>query len=123
MLATFSSYEDLFGPCHPLTLRLLAEVGITLWRHRRTDDALAALQRGLRDTARALGRNHDLRLRLLAALRDLFTELGDYKKAAAAQKELLECHAERFGAEHTETVAARGTLAALLLRSTASDAS
>ena len=123
MLATFSSYEDLFGPCHPLTLRLLTEVGITLWRHRRTEDALIVFERGLRDTTRALGRNHDLRLRLLAALRDLFTELGDYEKAAAAQKELLECHAERFGAEHAETFAARETLARMLLRNIASDAS
>jgi hypothetical protein len=123
MWATFSSYEDLLGPCHPLTLRLLTEVGITLWRHRRTDDALIVLQRGLRDTTRALGRNHDLRLRLLAALRDLFTELGDYQKAAAAQKELLECHAELFGAEHAETSAAKETLARMLLRNTPSDAS
>src|SRR5215471_19081817 len=83
MWATFCSYESLFGPYSPVTLRLLAEVGITLWRQRRTDDALIVLQRGLRDTTRTLGRNHDLRLRLLAALRELFTELGDYEKAAA----------------------------------------
>jgi hypothetical protein len=123
MLATLSSYEDLLGPCHPMTLRLLTEVGIALWRHRETDDALIALERGLRDTTRTLERNHDLRLRLLAALRDLFTELGDYAKAAAAQKELLECHAERFGAEHPETFAARETLAQMLLRNIPSDAS
>ena len=58
MLATFCSYEDHFGPFHPMTLRLLTEVGTGLWRHRRTDDALIVLQRGLRDTTRALGQNH-----------------------------------------------------------------
>ncbi|MGA7239852.1 MAG: tetratricopeptide repeat protein [Bryobacteraceae bacterium] len=119
MLATFSSYEDMLGPCHPLTLRLLTEVGITLWRERRIDEALIVLHRGLRDTARALGRNHDLRLRQLATLRDAFTDLGDYEKAAAAQKELLECHAELFGAEHDATFATRATLARILLRSSA----
>jgi tetratricopeptide (TPR) repeat protein len=122
MLATFSSYEDMLGPCHPLTLRLLTEVGITLWQEQRIDEALIVLQRGLRDTTRALGRNHDLRLRLLAALRDLLTELGDYENAAAAQKELLERHAELFGAEHAETFAARETLARILLRSSPSGA-
>ena len=61
--------------------------------------------------ARALGRNHDLRLRQLATLRDAFTDLGDDEKAAAAQKELLECHAELFGDEHDATFAARATLA------------
>src|SRR5262245_14014240 len=114
MLATFSSYEELFGPSHPLTLRLLTEVGITLWRHGRTRDALTTVQRGQRDTARVLGRNHALRLGLLAALRDLCIELHDYENAASAQRELLECHAERFGAEHAETLAAREILERIL---------
>jgi hypothetical protein len=122
MLATFSSYQDLFGPCHPLTLRLLTELGIMLWRHRRTNDALIVLQQGLRDSTRAFGRNHDLRLRLLATLRDLFMELADCEKAAAAQKELLDRYVELFGAEHTETCAARETLERLLLQNPASDA-
>src|SRR5215469_4146888 len=107
MLATLCSYEGLFGSCHPITLRLLTEVGIAFWRLGRTDDALIILQRGLRDITRTLGRNHDLRLRALATLRDIFTEIDDYAKAAALQKELLECHAEIFGAGHAETSAAR----------------
>jgi len=102
-----------------MTLRLLTEVGTALWRHDRTDDALIVLQRGLRDATRALGRNHGLRLRVLAALREIFTEIDDYEKAAAVQKELLECNAEIFGEEHAETSAARETLAQLLLRNAA----
>ena len=123
MLATFSSYEECFGPRHPLTLRLLTEVGIALWRHRRTEEALIVLQRGLRDVSRAQGRSSDLRLRILSALRDLFLDLCDYERAAAVQKDLLECHTEQFGAEHAETLAARKMLAQLLLRNAPSSAS
>lgn len=116
MLATLSSYEDLFGSCHPLTLRMLTELGFALWHRRRTEDALRLLQRGLRDTTRVLGRNHELRLRLLSALRELFTELNECGEATATQKELLECHAELFGTEHPKTFAAREMLARMLLR-------
>lgn len=123
MLATFSSYADLFGPYHPLTLRMLTELGIMLWRQHRKDDALIVLQRCLRDTTCALGRNHELRLRLLVALRDLLTELSDYEKAVAAQKEVVECHDELFGADHPETFAARAILARMLLRNIPSDVS
>jgi hypothetical protein len=98
-------------------------VGIALWREHRRDEALIVLQRGLRDAARALGRNHHLRLRLLASLRDLFTELDDHEKAAAAQKELMECHAELFGAEHAGTFAARETLTRMLMRNSPSSIS
>jgi hypothetical protein len=115
MLATFCSYEERFGARHPVTLRLLTELGIALWRHRRTEEALIVFQRGLLDTPRTLGENGDLCMRLLSALRDLFADLGDYKRAAATQKELLECHTELFGVGHAETLAAREALEQLLL--------
>jgi hypothetical protein len=60
-----------------MTLRLLTEVGTALWRHRRTGDALIVLQRGLGDITCTLGRNHGLRLRVLAALREIFTEIDE----------------------------------------------
>ena len=116
MLATFSSYQDMLGPYHPLTLQMLTEVGMALRRDGQRDEALITLQRGLRDTTRALGRNHHLRLRLLASLRDLYIELDDREKAASAQQELISCHAELFGADHAMTFAARETLVRMLMR-------
>ena len=123
MLATFSSYADLLGPYHPVTLELLTEVGIALWRDQRRDEALIVLQRGLRDATRALGRNHHLRLRLLTSLRDLFAELDDQENAANAQKELLDCQTELLGAERAETFAAREMLARMLMWNTPSNIS
>ena len=64
------------------------------------------------------GRNHDLRLRTLAALGDLFVRPGDYHRAAAVQKELLHCRSERFGIDHPETLATRAGLGTILFMTT-----
>jgi hypothetical protein len=114
MLATLFSYESLFGPNHPQTLQLMAEVGIALCRSGQLDDAQPLLERGVHDLERVLGRNHDLRLRILAALRDLFVRRGAYHRAAAVQKELLHCRSERFGIDHPETLATRDDLGTIL---------
>jgi hypothetical protein len=114
MLATLFSYDNLFGPNHPQTLQLMAEVGIALCRSGQLDRAQPLLERGVRDLERILGRNHDLRLRILAALGDLFVGRGDYHRAAAVQKELLQCRSERFGIDHPETQATRAGLGTIL---------
>jgi Tetratricopeptide repeat len=118
MLATLLSYESLFGPNHPQTLHLMMEVGIALCRLRQFDHARPLLERGTRDLERVLGRNHDWRLRILGALRDLFVQQADYPRAAAVQKELLHCRSERFGMEHPETVATRADLGTILFKAT-----
>jgi hypothetical protein len=38
-----------------------------------------------------------------------------YERAASVQKELLECHVQRLGSDHPETLAARAQLGTLLL--------
>jgi hypothetical protein len=118
MLATLFSYESLFGPNHPKTLHLMAEVGIALCRGDQLDDAQPLLECGVCDLERVLGRNHDLRLRVLAALGDLFVRRGDYRRAAAVQKELLHCRSERFGIDHPETLATRAGLGTILFMTT-----
>ncbi|HZV05354.1 MAG TPA: hypothetical protein VE999_09750 [Gemmataceae bacterium] len=109
LAATLCCYEERFGPCHPITLRLMTDVAIQL-RHR------ALLERAIRDVQRFLGRTHELRLRALGPLRDLLVAQRDFRGAAAAQRELVECEAERKGCDHPETAAARKELEALLLR-------
>jgi outer membrane protein assembly factor BamD (BamD/ComL family) len=114
MLATLCSYENLFGPYHPQTLRLMAEVANAYWRAGELSHARPLLERAVRDLGRHLGPEHDLYLRALTTLRDLFVAQRDYERAGAAQRELLECQIRRLGSDHSETLAARARLAAIL---------
>jgi hypothetical protein len=115
MLATLCSYENWFGPYHPQTLHLMAEVGIACWHAGEPLYARPLLERAVRDLGRHLGADHDLRLRVLATLRDLFLGESDSERAASVQKEIVECRAQRLGRDHPETLAARAQLGTLLL--------
>jgi hypothetical protein len=91
MLSTLYSYENAFGPYHPQTLNLMAEAALALWHHGELAQARPLLERAVRDLGRYLGREHDVRVRVLAALRDLLFQQGDYERAGIVQSELLEC--------------------------------
>jgi hypothetical protein len=62
-----------------------------------------------------LGREHDLRLRAIVALRDLLAAQRDHERAASVQRELLECQIRKLGCDHPETVRTRAGLATMLL--------
>jgi len=116
MVATLCSYENWLGPYHPQTLRLMVLVGIAYCQAGDPDSARSLLERVVRDLGRHLGRDHEVRLRAIEALRDLFIQQSDYQKAGAVQKELWQCQIERLGAEHPETLATRANLASILLK-------
>src|ERR1700733_12248336 len=109
MLATLCSYESWLGPYHPQTLRLMTQVAIAYWQAGEPE-ARPLLERAARDVGRHLGADHDLRLRAMASLRDLFVEQRDYERAASVQRELLECRIQRLGSDHPETLASRAYL-------------
>jgi hypothetical protein len=114
MLATLCSYENLFGPYHPQTLFLMAEAANACWQAGELAYARPLLERVVRDLARFLGTEHDLRLRAIAALRDLFIAQHDYERAGATQRELSEYLIQRLGTDHPETLAARTRLEKIL---------
>jgi hypothetical protein len=113
MLATLCSYESWFGPYHPQTLHLMTQVGIAFWQVGEPSHAQLLLERAILDLERHVAPDNDLRLRAIAALRDLFIAQGDYERAASVQRELLECQVRRLGSDHPETLAARDNLAKL----------
>ena len=116
MASTLCSYENLFGPYHPQTLRLMVEVAVAFWRHGEVAQARALFERAVRDIGRHLDRSHDARLRALQTLRGLLIEQGEHESAEAVQRELLEACTERFGADHPDVAAARAELARILLQ-------
>jgi hypothetical protein len=93
----------------------MTQVGIAYWQAGEPRYARPLLERAVRDLGRYLGADHDLRLRAIATLRDLFVEQSDYARAASVQRELLECRTQRLGSDHPETLASRAYLGVLLL--------
>ena len=116
MVATLCSYESLLGPYHPQTLTLMTEVVVACWHQGELSIARHLLERAIRDLGRNLGRDHDLRLRALAAMRDLLLRQSDYGQAGAYQRGVLECRFQRFGEEHPETLTSRQHLASIVLQ-------
>jgi hypothetical protein len=114
MMATLCSYENLFGPYHPQTLRLAVDVGVACWRLGEPR-ARPLLERAVRDLGRILGRGSEIRFQAMTALRDLLIEQHEYEGAGAVQRELLECRVQRLGEDHPETLATRAHLVAILL--------
>jgi hypothetical protein len=121
MLATLCSYESLFGPYAPQTLCLMAQVGDACSQAGEFDYARRLLERVVRDAGRYLGRNHNLRLRAIATLRDVLVAQRDYERAAMVLNELLQCQVQLLGDDHPETLETRANLALILLEQVSSD--
>jgi hypothetical protein len=121
MLATLCSYESWFGPYHPQTLGLMAQIGFAYRQFGEFDRALPLLERVARDLGQRLGRDNDLRMRAMTALREVLIAQRDYERAGAVQREFLECQIQRVGSDHPETLAARAMLANILLEEVTCD--
>jgi hypothetical protein len=121
MFATLCSYESLFGPYHPQTFCLMIQVAEACSQAGEFDHARPLLERVVRDAGRYLGRDHNLRLRAIAALRDVSIAQRDYERAGMALTELLECQVELLGEDHPETLETRANLTLILLEQVSSD--
>lgn len=116
MMAMLCSYDNLFGPHAPQTMRLTKDVGIACWRCGELGSARVLLTRAFRDLGRYLGRSNEARLEAAIALQELMVEQGEYANATALQNELIECAVERFGSAHSQTLAIRNRFESLLLK-------
>jgi hypothetical protein len=115
MLATLGSYESWFCPYHPQTLRLMTAISLAYWERGEMAHARVLLERLVRDVGRYLGRDHELRLRAIGALRDLAIQQREFEKAGALQRELVESRIQRLGSDHPEAVASRADLVIILM--------
>jgi hypothetical protein len=58
MVAMLCCYENQFGPYHPMTLRVMTEVGAEYGRQGDLEKARCLLERAVRDLTRFLGADH-----------------------------------------------------------------
>lgn len=121
MLATLYSYEAWLGPYHPQTLSLMTRLAIAYGQAGEVEYARPLLEKVVRDLGQNLGRDHDLRLHAMDALRELWLAQGNYERAATIQQEILGCRMDRMGADHPDTLTARANLAMILLETVDSD--
>ncbi len=118
MIATLCSYESWFGPYHLQTLGLMSQVALAYCQAGQPDRARPLLERVVRDVGRCLGRDHDLRLRAIAALRDSFSPLRAITITLARRsREILECRHRASGPRSSrDALAARRTSLAAIMR-------
>ena len=93
----------------------MTEVAVAYCSHGDFGRARPLLDRLIPVLGQYLGREHQLRLRALAALAELLCERGELATAGSVQKELVECLGLGLGSDHSATLAARERLAKILL--------
>jgi hypothetical protein len=93
----------------------MTTVAIAYWQAGQVQYARPLLERAVMDLGRHVDRNHDLRLRAIATLKDILLAQRDYDAAVTVEKELLDCQTEILGSGHPETLATRADLPTILL--------
>ncbi len=116
MAATLTSYGNLFGPHHPQTLAVMAQLGRTVWKAGDAARGRKLLERAAQGLSKRLPRAHPARMLALNALGELLFEQRDFAAACLIQREVLACRIESGGAGHPDTAAAERDLAGTLLQ-------
>lgn len=114
MMATLCSYEKLFGPYHLQTLAVATVLAEALCNSGHRAFGTRLLERAAGDLTNHHGRLHPIRLRALEAWLTLLCQEQDWQRAAALQRELLDCRYDLLGPDHPEAVAAQSNLSAIL---------
>lgn len=105
------SYNDRFGPHHPLVLEVVERLALAWWREGGIGRALALLDR----TIQTLPDGADSeRADLLGLVWKIFFEQGQLEPAHNILSEVLACRIRAGGEFHPDSLAAQGDLAVVL---------
>jgi hypothetical protein len=114
MMATFGSYQGLFGPYNPQTLAMAVVLAVALYESGSPMEGRRLLERAVLDLTRHHGKHHPVRIRALEAWSTLLRQEGDWKAALPVQRELLDCRTHLLGQDHPESLAVRNDLSTTL---------
>ncbi|HYA16602.1 MAG TPA: tetratricopeptide repeat protein [Bryobacteraceae bacterium] len=107
------SYQDRFGPHHPLVLAVAERLALAWWRQGDAGRALELLDQ----TVQSLPEDADSQLAdLLDLVWKIFFEHGQFEPASRILEEVLERRVRAGGPFHPDSLAARGDLAIVLHR-------
>jgi tetratricopeptide (TPR) repeat protein len=111
--ATLESNAELFGPCHPETLAVAHSLATAFWCSGEIDRAIGLLDQAL-DRLTSLDEDHPMRADILSTLGEIMFEQQHLEQAGEVRREVWECRVRHAGANHPDTLAAKGDLAAVL---------
>lgn len=105
------SYNDRFGPHHPLVLEVVERLALAWWREGEIVRALGLLDR----TIQTLPEGADTeRADLLGLVWKIFFEQRQFESALNILSEVLACRIQAGGPFHPDSLAAQGDLAVVL---------
>jgi tetratricopeptide (TPR) repeat protein len=105
--------EKILGPKHPDTLTSVNQLGLSLQRQRRYDEAALMYQRVL-EAGEVLGQEHPDTLTSASSLGLVLEEQGKYEEAEAIYRQVLEVREKVLGREHPDTLTSASSLGLVL---------
>jgi hypothetical protein len=115
MIATLDSYVSMFGPYHVQTLTLTVQVAQVLWSAGDARSAQHLLEHSAKNLLRYGDHANSIRFQALTALRDLLLDLREPQRAAAVQKEIVDCVSRQAGQDGRAVAAEKAALAQMLM--------
>jgi tetratricopeptide (TPR) repeat protein len=113
LLAALQSSSARLGPYDPYTIKVANKLAIALWGAGRIEQALMLLDQALAGLT-STGSEHPIRGDILCTLSEILIEQGEWERASAILREVLELCIRRSGAGHPSSIAAKGDLASVL---------
>jgi|SRR5579863_2063517 len=114
LMTELDSHTRLLGQFHPQTLAMVRRLAISFWRAGEVGHAIGLLDQALNDLTSSLGPGHPFRGDMLKTLANILYEECCLEPAAVVQRELTEWWILRGGANHPNSLEAKGSLAAIL---------
>ena len=113
LLAALQASSARLGPYDPDTINVANKLAIALWGAGRNEQALILLDQAL-DGLTSTGSEHPIRGDILCKLSEILIEQGEWERASAILREVLQLCIRGAGAGHPSTIAAKGDLASVL---------
>jgi tetratricopeptide (TPR) repeat protein len=109
--AALDSYNDRFGPRHPLVLDVIERLALAYWKEGEIVYALALLERTVGGLPE---QDHSVRIGLMGIVWKILFAAGRFAEATRILGEVVDLQLRIEGPNHPDTLAAQGDLSVVL---------
>jgi tetratricopeptide (TPR) repeat protein len=114
LMAALDRYTDLLGPSHLDTLDVASKLAIAFWCAGETGQAIGLLDQVLDRLSASSEPQHPMRIDVLTTLGEILFEQKHLEQAGAIWREVVAWRVRYSGANHPNSLEAKGDLAAVL---------